>query len=43
MDEEAKLLPILEGILEARTKLFHLRSVNKYLIKWKNVPEDEAT
>jgi hypothetical protein len=30
-------------ILEVKTKILRSRSVNEYLIKWRNLPEDEAT
>jgi hypothetical protein len=43
LDEEGRLILLLEGILEVRTKFLHYRIINDYIIKWKNLPEDEAT
>jgi hypothetical protein len=43
LDEEGRLILIPEGILEVRTKFLRSRRINEYLIKWKNLPEDEAT
>jgi hypothetical protein len=43
LDEEGRLILIPEGILEVRTKFLHSRRINEYMIKWKNLPEDEAT
>jgi len=43
LDEEGRLILILEGILEVWTKFLRFRIINEYLIKWKNLPEDEAT
>jgi hypothetical protein len=43
LDEEGKLVMEPKCILEVRTKILHSRSVNEYLIKWRNLPEDEAT
>ena len=43
LDEEGRLILIHEGILEVQTKFLCSRRINEYLIKWKNLPEDEAT
>ena len=43
LDEEGRLILILEGILEVRTKFLCSRRINEYLIKWKTLPKDEAT
>jgi hypothetical protein len=41
--DEGKLILLPKGILEVQTKFLHSRRVNEYLIKWKNLPGDEAT
>jgi hypothetical protein len=41
--EEGRLILIPKGILEVQTKFLHSRRINEYMIKWKNLPEDEAT
>jgi hypothetical protein len=38
-----KLVMESKCILEVKTKIFCSRSVNEYLIKWRNLPEDKAT
>jgi hypothetical protein len=43
LDEEGRLILKPKGILEVRTKVLHSRSFNEYLIKWKNMTEEEAT
>ena len=43
LDEEGKLVLVPEGILEVQSKFLRSRRINEYLIKWKNLPEDEAT
>jgi hypothetical protein len=43
LDGEGRLILIHKGILEVRTKFLRSRRINEYLIKWKNLPEDEAT
>ena len=30
-------------ILKVKTRTLHSKSINEYLVKWKNLPEDEAT
>ena len=43
LDDEGKLVLELECILEIKTRTIHSRSVNVYLIKRINLPDDEAT
>ena len=43
LDDEVKLVQELECILEIKTRTIHSRSVNVYLIKRINLPDDEAT
>jgi hypothetical protein len=43
LDEEGKLVLEFECILEVQTKILCSRSTNEYLIKWRNLPKDEAT
>jgi hypothetical protein len=43
LDEEGRLTLKPKGILEVKTKVLHSRSINEYLIKWKNLSKDEAT
>ena len=43
LDDEGKLVLEPECILEIKTRTICSRSVNEYLIKWRNLPDDEAT
>jgi hypothetical protein len=43
MNEEEKIIPEPEIIVETRTKKLINRSIIEYLIKWKNLPVKEAT
>jgi hypothetical protein len=43
LDEEGRLVLEPKGILKVKTKVLHSRDVNEYLIKWRNLLEDEAT
>jgi hypothetical protein len=43
MDEEGKLVLILEEILEVREKRLKNRSIKEYLIKWKDLPIEDTT
>ena len=43
LDEEGKLVLELECILEVKTRTLHSRFVNEYLVKWKNLHDEEAT
>ena len=42
LDEERQLILILEEILEVREKNLR-RSINEYLVKWKDLPIEDAT
>ena len=43
LDDEGKLVLETECILEIKTRTLCSISVNEYLIKWRNLPDDEAT
>ena len=43
MDEEGQLVLILEEILEVREKKLRKRSIKEYLIRWKDLPIEDAT
>jgi hypothetical protein len=43
MDEEGKLVLILEEILEVQEKRLRKRSIKEYLIRWKDLPIEDAT
>jgi hypothetical protein len=41
--EEGQLVLILEEILEVRDKRLRKRIIKKYLIRWKDLPIEDAT
>lgn len=43
LDEEGKLAMIPEVILETRDRHLRNRTIREYLIKWHNLPLDDAT
>jgi predicted Holliday junction resolvase-like endonuclease len=43
LDEEGQLILIPEEILEAQEKKLRKRSIKEYLVKWKNLPIEDAT
>jgi hypothetical protein len=43
MDEEGQLVLIPEEVLEVREKRLRNRSIKEYLIRWKNLPIEDAT
>jgi hypothetical protein len=43
LDEEGQLILIPEEILEVREKRLRKRSIKEYLVKWKNLPIEDAT
>jgi hypothetical protein len=43
MDEEGQLILIMEEVLETRERKLRNRSIKEYLIKWKNLPIEDAT
>ena len=42
LDDEGKLILEPEGILSTRDKKLRSRVITEYLIKWKDLPEEEA-
>ena len=43
LHDEEKLVLEPECILEIKTRTLRSKSINEYLIKWRNLPDDEAT
>jgi hypothetical protein len=43
LDEKGQLILIPEEVLEVREKRLRKRSIREYLIKWKNLPIEDAT
>jgi hypothetical protein len=43
MDKKGQLVLILEEILEVREKRLRKRSIKEYLIRWKDLPIEDAT
>jgi hypothetical protein len=43
LDEEGQLVLIPEEILEVWEKKLHRRSIKEYLVKWKDLPIEDAT
>ena len=43
LDEEGQLILIPEEVLETRERKLSYRSIKEYLIKWKNLPIEDAT
>jgi hypothetical protein len=43
LDEEVQLILIHEDVLEVREKMLRNRSIKEYLIKWKNLPIEDAS
>jgi hypothetical protein len=43
MDEEGKLVLIPEEILEVNERNLRKRTIIEYLVKWKNLPMEDAT
>jgi hypothetical protein len=43
LDEEGQLILILEEVLETREHKLRNRSIQEYMIKWKNLPIEDAT
>ena len=43
LDDEGKLVLEPECILEVKTRTLCSKSFNEYLVKWKNLPDDEST
>jgi hypothetical protein len=43
LDEEGQLILVPEEILEVWEKRLRKRSIKEYLVKWKNLPIEDAT
>jgi hypothetical protein len=43
LDEEGQLILVPEKVLEVREKRLRKRSIREYLIRWKNLPIENAT
>jgi hypothetical protein len=43
LDEEGHLIPVPEQILAFREKRLRNKTVNEYLIRWKDLPKEDAT
>ena len=43
LDDEGKLILIPEAILDFREKQLRSRAIREYLIKWKDLPIEDAT
>jgi hypothetical protein len=43
LDEEGQLILVPEEVLEVREKRLRNRSIREYLIRWKNLPIEDAT
>jgi hypothetical protein len=43
MDEEGQLILIPKEVLETRERKLRNMSIKEYLIKWKNLPIEDAT
>jgi hypothetical protein len=43
LDDEGQLILIPEEVLETRERKLRNMSIKKYLIKWKNIPIEDAT
>jgi hypothetical protein len=43
LDEKGQLILILEKVLDTKERKLRNRSIKEYLIKWKNLPIEDAT
>jgi hypothetical protein len=43
LDEEGQLILILEDVLEVKDNFFRNNSINKYRVKWKKSPIEDAS
>ena len=43
LDEEGRIILEPEAIIASREKKLRSRIIKEYLIKWKNLPEEDAT
>jgi hypothetical protein len=42
LDEEGQLILIPKDVLEAKEKILRNKSIKEYMIKWKNLPIEDA-
>jgi hypothetical protein len=42
-DDEGKIMLEPEGILSTKEKVLRSRTIKEYLIKWKNLPEEDSS
>ena len=43
LDDEGKLVLVLEAIIEFRERNLRRRTIREYLVKWKDLPVEDAT
>ena len=43
LDDEGKLILVPESIQDSREKWLHRRVIKEYLVKWKDLPVEDAT
>ncbi len=43
LDDEGKLILVPEGILDSRERVLCRRTTREYLVKWRNLPVEDAT
>ena len=43
LDDEVKLILVPESILDSREKQLRRRVIREYLVKWKDLPIEDAT
>ena len=43
LDEEGKLILIPKAILDTRERTLRNKLIKEYLVKWRNLPEEDAT
>ena len=43
LDDEGKIILVPEAILDTRERVLHRRTIREYLVKWRNLPVEDAT
>lgn len=43
LDEEGKLILVLEVIIDTKERTLHRRKIKEYLVKWRNLLVEDAT
>ena len=43
LDDEEKLVLVLECIIDNRERQLRRRTIREYLVKWRDLPEEDAT